>query len=105
MDSTRKISKIKFHYPELMSETAAEHIKALYELIGTYENKIADYHDEINKFQRRLKELNDEWSKVLEVADVYFEESNDWSTATIDPETVSKIIGFKFSSDINKGIH
>ena len=107
MDSTRKISKIKFHYPELMSPKAEELILALYDLISAYENKIAGYHDEILKCQDRLKQLESEWSKVLEVADIYFEdEENDWSTATFDPATVrDRIIGFKFSSDVNKEIH
>ena len=104
MDSSREISKIVFHYPELMSPKAGDTIRALYELIGTYENKIADYHDEIIKLQSRLKELKNEWSKVLEVADVYFEEP-DWNTITVDPETIGKVIGFNFSSDVNKGIH
>lgn len=102
-----KIVKVKFHDPALMAENAEEKVKQLFAQIDIDEETIANLHEEINELQKELKELYKKRSMVLSICDVICESEPKAPSggSGYDLEGLGRILGFHFSSDVNKDIH
>lgn len=69
-----KIKELKFKFPDLMAPDAEEIIKLGYSILLEKETQLQNYRNKVRELEEEVKERRDNWSKLLEIIDVTFEE-------------------------------
>lgn len=94
-----KIKRVHIDFPELMNEEAEESIIALFNKIKDLKSKAADLRMEAIKVDKQREELESQWNKILPLVEIEFEDKE------FEEISNESMIGFNFSSEINKKVH
>ena len=94
-----KIKKVHFKVPELLKDDAEEKVINLFDSIKVLKDDIATLRMEITEREKKLLELEDQWTILSALLDIEFETEE---KAEVHQDVN---IGFNFHSDINKKIH